>query len=68
MSVIAIVLSLVLLMVGAYRGLSVLILAPFLACFAVLLSGDFPLMGTYTQVFMTALGGFAVKYFPIFFT
>ena len=53
-------------MYGAYRGLSVLVLAPLLAGFAVLLSGDLAWMGTYTQVFMVALGKFAVKYFPIF--
>jgi len=66
MSVFAIFLSLVLLMLGAYRGLSVLVLAPLLAAFAVTLSGDLPLMATYTQVFMVSLGSFAVKYFPIF--
>ncbi len=66
MGVVAILISLALLMYGAYRGISVLILAPLLAAFAVLLSGDVPWMGTYTQIFMAALGKFAVKYFPIF--
>ena len=61
-----ILLSLVLLMWLAYRGVSVIILAPVLAMFACLLNGGVPLLGTYTQVFMTAMGGFAVKYFPIF--
>ena len=66
MSVLAIILTLLLLMYGAYRGLSVLILAPALAALAVTLSGDLPVMASYTQVFMKALGNFAVNYFPIF--
>ncbi len=51
----------------AYRGISVLILAPILALLAVLMSGEGnQLLGTYTQVFMTGLGGYVVKYFPLF--
>ncbi|EKE75853.1 GntP family permease [Gallaecimonas xiamenensis] len=62
-----IVLSLGLLMYLAYRGISVLILAPLLAMLAVLLSGEGnQLLGTYTQIFMTGLGGYVVKYFPLF--
>lgn len=61
-----ILLSLGLLMWLAYRGLSVLVLAPVLALLAVLIGGDLPLLAVYTQVFMTALGGFVVKYFPLF--
>jgi H+/gluconate symporter-like permease len=61
-----IVLSLGLLMWLAYRGISVLVLAPVLALLAVLIDGDLPLLAVYTQVFMTALGGFVVKYFPLF--
>ena len=37
--VIGIILSLILLMYLAYRGISVLILAPILACFAAVLNG-----------------------------
>jgi H+/gluconate symporter-like permease len=61
-----ILLSLGLLMSLAYRGISVLVLAPVLALLAVVIGGDLPLLATYTQVFMTALGGFVVKYFPLF--
>ncbi|MEN8821262.1 MAG: GntP family permease [Abyssibacter sp.] len=61
-----ILLSLVLLMWLAYRGVSVIVLAPVLAMLACVFNGGVPLLGTYTQVFMTAMGGFAVKYFPIF--
>jgi len=51
----------------AYRGISVLVLAPLLALLAVLLSGDSStLLGTYTQVFMQNLGNYVIKYFPLF--
>ena len=60
-----IILSLVLLMYLAYRGINVLILAPILALVATLFAGG-PLLATYTQVFMPALGGYAITYFPLF--
>ncbi|WP_438013011.1 GntP family permease [Psychrobacter raelei] len=67
MSIFAILLSLALLMYFAYRGVSVLVLAPILAILAVVLSGQgSESMGIYTQVFMEGMGGFAVKYFPLF--
>ncbi|WP_350557606.1 GntP family permease [Psychrobacter sp. CAL346-MNA-CIBAN-0220] len=67
MDIFAIVLSLVLLMYFAYRGVSVLILAPILAILAVVLSGvGNQSMGMYTQIFMKGMGSFAVKYFPLF--
>ena len=40
MSTLAIIISLLLLMFFAYRGISVLILAPIMAAVAILLSGD----------------------------
>ncbi|MCX7553503.1 GntP family permease [Marinicella sp. S1101] len=65
--VIGILLSLGLLMFLAYRGISVIILAPVLAMLAVVLAGEGgQMLGIYTQVFMTKMGGFAIKYFPIF--
>lgn len=67
MSIFAIFLSLSLLMYFAYRGVSVLVLAPLLAILAVVLSGQSSqTIGIYTEVFMQGLGGFAVKYFPLF--
>ncbi|MDN3441702.1 GntP family permease [Psychrobacter sp. APC 3279] len=67
MSIFAIFLSLSLLIYFAYRGVSVLVLAPLLAILAVVLSGDSSqTMGIYTEIFMQGLGGFAVKYFPLF--
>ena len=61
-----IVLSLGLLMYLAYRGINVLILAPILALLAVVMQGDLPIVATYTQVFMPALGGYVITYFPLF--
>lgn len=65
-SIAGIVLSLVLLMVLAYRGISVLVLAPAMALLAALFSPEAPLLASYTQVFMKALGGFVVAFFPLF--
>lgn len=67
MGTFAIVLSLALLMFLAYRGYSVLYLAPLLAAMAVMLSGDFfALMPYYTDIFMKALGNYLVLFFPVF--
>lgn len=65
MSVILILIALVLLIAGAWAGLSVLVLAPLLAALAALASG-MPVLAGYTQVFMTAAGGFVVQFFPLF--
>ncbi|GHE20982.1 GntP family permease [Halomonas urumqiensis] len=54
------------LMYLAYRGLSLLILAPVLATLVALVSVDTPLLASYTQVFMGAAGDFIVRYFPLF--
>ncbi|WP_180682277.1 GntP family permease [Tepidicella baoligensis] len=64
--ILGIVLALALLMVLAYRGVSVLILAPLMALLAVLFSPGTPLLASYTQVFMPALGGFVIAFFPLF--
>jgi H+/gluconate symporter-like permease len=66
MGLAGIILSLLLLMYLAYRGVSVLVLAPLLALLAVGFSGDAPLFATYTQIFMPALGGYLIQYFPVF--
>ena len=67
MELIAIFISLALLMYLAYRGMSVLILAPVMALLAVLLSGNTEdLLPVYTQVFMKAMGGYLIQYFPLF--
>jgi H+/gluconate symporter-like permease len=59
-------LSLALLMLLAYRGFTVIVLAPLLALLAVALAGDRPLLATYTQVFMGGAGNFIRNYFPLF--
>ncbi|GMA41653.1 GntP family permease [Mobilicoccus caccae] len=60
-----IVASLALLIFFAYRGINVMLLAPICALFATVLAGA-PILATYTQVFMPALGKFAITYFPLF--
>ncbi|MCC5995831.1 MAG: GntP family permease [Oceanicaulis sp.] len=50
----------------AYRGVSVLVLAPVMALAAVLFSPGEPLMASYTQVFMPAAAEFIARYFPLF--
>ena len=49
----------------AFRGVSVIVLAPLTAALATAFSVG-PLLATYTQVFMPAAGGFVVIYLPFF--
>src|SRR5699024_8187296 len=65
LALLGILLSLVVLITLAYRGHSVIAVAPFAASIAVLMSGA-PLLASYTQVFMPALGGFMANFFPLF--
>ena len=65
LAILGIILSLAFLIVMAYRGHSVVIIAPIAALIAVLFSWDH-LMASYTQVFMPALGGFIISFFPLF--
>lgn len=59
--------SLLLLMFLAYRGVTVLLLAPLMAALAVLLSGEGSfLLPLYTGTFMAALGDYVIQYLPIF--
>jgi len=63
----AIIISLVLLMYLAYRGITVLLLAPLMAALAVVLSGEAGfLLPIYTDTFMKALGGYVIQFLPIF--
>lgn len=62
---IGIALSLGLLILMAYRGYSVIALAPIAALVSVVFAG-LPLLASYTQVFMPALAGFIASYFPLF--
>ena len=63
--VFGIVLSLCLLMYLAYRGITVLILAPILALLAAMFS-DMPMIATYTHVFMPNLANYLKLFFPVF--
>lgn len=67
LSMMGIAISLVFLITLAYRGYSVIYIAPIAALIAVIFSGV-PLLATYTQVFMPAMGGFIISYFPLFLT
>ncbi|SEC56749.1 GntP family permease [Pseudomonas anguilliseptica] len=67
MGTLGILTSLALLMYLAYRSINVLILAPLLALLALLFAGDIGLLlPTYTQVFMKAMGGYVMQFFPLF--
>lgn len=62
----SIFISIALLVFFAYRGVSILILAPSLALFTVLMNFSEPILAHYTQIFMVKLGEFAITYFPLF--
>ncbi len=66
MGVLTILVALVLLMYLAYRGITLLILAPAMAVFAAALSGGLPLLAAYTQIFMVNMGEFIIAFFPLF--
>lgn len=65
LSFIGIFLSLAVLITLAYRGHSVIAMAPLAASIAVVFSGA-PLLASYTQIFMPALAGFIANFFPLF--
>lgn len=65
LALVGILLSLGLLITLAYRGHSVIAVAPFAASIAVIMSGA-PLLASYTQIFMPALGSFLIAFFPLF--
>ena len=66
MGILGICLSLFGLMYFAYRGINVLVLAPIMAVFATFFDANAPMLASYTQVFMPALGGYLLNYFPLF--
>jgi H+/gluconate symporter-like permease len=65
MSVVGILIALGLLVWLAYRGWSILLLAPLCALIAALLAGQ-PLLANWTQTFMSSAAGFVAQFFPIF--
>lgn len=62
---IGIIVSLVFLIGMAYRGHSVIAMAPLAALIALLFSRE-PLLASYTQIFMPAVGNFITNLFPLF--
>ncbi len=66
LGVLSIVLTLLALMYFAYRGVTVLVLAPILAMLAALMSGEIPPLYALSEVFMPAAAGYIAKYFPVF--
>ncbi|SFG23776.1 GntP family permease [Neptunomonas qingdaonensis] len=65
MGLAGILLALGLLIFLAYRGVSILLLAPLMAMLAASFATS-ALLGLYTQVFMTSAGGFVISFFPLF--
>lgn len=65
MGLLGILVGLGLLVLFAFRGWSVLLLAPFAALVAALFGGE-PLLANLTQIFMVNAAGFLAQFFPIF--
>ncbi len=66
LGVLAILLTLFSLMYFAYRGITVLVLAPILAMLAALLSGELPPLHALSNIFMPAAAGYIQSYYPVF--
>lgn len=66
MDFVIVLLALVLLMVVAYRGYSVILFAPIAAMLAVLLTQPYAVAPMFTGVFMDKMVGFVKLYFPVF--
>ena len=65
--IIGIFVSLALLIYLAERGWNVIFVAPICATVAILLNwGDLPVLASYTQIYMPALGSYFATYFPLF--
>jgi H+/gluconate symporter-like permease len=65
MGLIGILVALALLIFFAYRGWSILLLAPLAAILAAALAGE-PLLAHWTQTFMASAAQFVMQFFPIF--
>jgi len=66
LGVLAIIATLVALMYFAYKGVSVLVLAPILAMAAALMAGEVPPLHALSTQFMPAAAGYIGTYFPVF--
>lgn len=67
LGLIGIIVSLILLITLAYRGVTIVIAAPVSALVAMIFSGA-PILVNYTDTFMPALADFIGQYFPLFLT
>ncbi|WP_108660922.1 GntP family permease [Acuticoccus kandeliae] len=65
MGLLGILVGLALLMALAFRGWTILLLAPLAALVAAAFSGE-PLLAHWTQTFMGAAAGFVAQFFPLF--
>src|SRR3954469_15796258 len=65
MGLLGLLVGLALLVLFAFRGWSVLLLAPFAALVAALFGGE-PLLANLTQIYMANAAGFLAQFFPIF--
>lgn len=64
--ILGVALALALLIVLAFRGVTVLLIAPAMAVLAAAFDGGMPLLATYTQIFMRAAADFIAQFFPLF--
>ena len=65
MDIVGVLIALGVLVALAYRGWSILLLAPLCALLAALLAGQ-PLLASWTQTFMRNAADFIAQFFPIF--
>lgn len=65
MGLLGILLGLALLIALAFRGWSILLLAPIAALIAAAFAGE-PLLASWTQTFMSSAAGFIAQFFPLF--
>ncbi|WP_209010677.1 GntP family permease [Labrenzia sp. PHM005] len=66
MDLLAILVALGLLMFLAFKGVTILIVAPLMALLAAIISGALPPLAAYTQIFMSNTGDFIIDFFPLF--
>ena len=64
--IVAVLIALGLLMYLAFRGITLILLAPGAALLAAVLTGGLPILAAYTQIFMTNTGQFIIAFFPLF--
>ena len=64
--IVVVLVALGLLMYLAFRGFTLILLAPATALLAAVLTGGLPILAAYTQIFMTNAGDFIIAFFPLF--